>query len=358
MFRKSLFTISAASLISIALTVSGCSSPKLQEGTSSPASAAAADKNGSSRAKKAAEPSVSKLSLSAKNLVLYPGQTKKLQLTASLDNGKNKDVTSDAQYESSQTGTISVGSDGTIRVTPNTPIGEEAEITAQYDSKKKDCKVIVKYSLAATVQINDDNIPVVTNPDSIYVVVNKHRDLPSNYIPKLVKPSVTFAAPGNEDKNHMRPTAAKALESMFATAKQDGITLNAVSGYRSYKTQQGLFNYYVKVQGLATAEKFSAHPGQSEHQTGLAMDVSSPGYHDQLEDGFGDTPAGKWLAAHCADYGFIIRYPKGKEKITGYAYEPWHVRYVGKDLAKDIMAQGIALEEFFQNATPVQGSPS
>jgi D-alanyl-D-alanine carboxypeptidase len=112
------------------------------------------------------------------------------------------------------------------------------------------------------------------------------------------------------------------------------------SGFRSYAYQQNLYNRYVARDGKAEADRYSARPGHSEHQTGLAMDVNSVG------QSFAYTSEGKWLAAHAHEYGFIIRYPKGKEDITGYMYEPWHIRYVGVEIAKEITEAGITFEEY------------
>ncbi|WP_052339477.1 M15 family metallopeptidase [Gorillibacterium massiliense] len=189
------------------------------------------------------------------------------------------------------------------------------------------------------------------------MIANKNRALPSNYIPDdLVEPNVPFPYKEKVEKRKLRKAAADALEEMFAGASNDGLTLYAVSGYRSYATQKSLYNHYVETQGEEHASRYSAKPGTSEHQTGLAMDVSSQSAGFQLEENFGTTPEGKWLAAHCAEYGFVIRYPNGKENITGYAYEPWHVRYVGKDVAQQVMAKGTTLEEFYQLAVPASGN--
>jgi D-alanyl-D-alanine carboxypeptidase len=123
-----------------------------------------------------------------------------------------------------------------------------------------------------------------------------------------------------------------------------------VSGYRSYVTQKAIFNNNVRTQGYTQARRYSAFPGTSEHQTGLSIDVSSASAGYALEEKFGATAEGKWLQAHCAESGFIIRYPKGKEGITGYAYEPWHIRFVGVTIATEIMSQSLTLEEYFGDA--------
>ena len=112
------------------------------------------------------------------------------------------------------------------------------------------------------------------------------------------------------------------------------------SGFRSYETQNRIYNNYVSNYGQSSADTFSARPGHSEHQTGLAIDVNS------IDDSFADTPEAEWLASHAHEYGFIIRYPKGKESITGYKYEPWHIRYLGVEKATEVYNSGLTLEEF------------
>jgi zinc D-Ala-D-Ala carboxypeptidase len=204
-------------------------------------------------------------------------------------------------------------------------------------------------ALQATVK-EEDGTAVVTNAEADMVVVNKKRSLPKGYVPgDLVEPQVPFSFKGPHEKRHMRKEAAKALEKLFAGAKKDGIELRAVSGYRSYKRQVSIFNNNVKTKGQAYASQVSAVPGKSEHQTGLAIDVSSPSVGNVLEQSFGASKEGEWLAKHAPEYGFIIRYMKGKEDVTGYVYEPWHIRYVGKDIAEDVTKQGLTLEEYFDD---------
>jgi len=186
-----------------------------------------------------------------------------------------------------------------------------------------------------------------SNTADISVLVNKDRNLSSTYVPSdLSVPNVTFAISEYAEKKNMRREAGSALEKMFLAAQASGLTLVAVSGYRSYATQQTIFNNKVSLVGFTNAVKVSAQPGQSEHQTGLAMDVSCWSQGAQLTTAVGDTPEGKWLAQNAKDYGFIIRYQLGKETITGYSYEPWHVRYVGVTHAKAIAAGNLTLEEY------------
>ena len=184
--------------------------------------------------------------------------------------------------------------------------------------------------VAASITVN------VTNPTSAdgltyingILIVNKTYALPSTYSPDVDS------------------EANAALAKMFQAAKAEGISLTVVSGYRSYERQNTLYNNYVARDGVEAADTYSARPGHSEHQTGLAFDLNS------LEESFGETKEGIWLREHCWEYGFIIRYPKGKEDITGYMYEPWHVRYLGEAVAKSVFESGLCLEEYL-NVTSV-----
>ncbi|MFP7298680.1 D-alanyl-D-alanine carboxypeptidase family protein [Neobacillus niacini] len=203
------------------------------------------------------------------------------------------------------------------------------------------------------VENKDDSIQVVAQPNSIPVLVNKSLSLPENFVPKnLVYLDVPFIFLGKSEKRMMRKEAATALEQLFAGAKEEGVTLLGVSAYRSYQTQKALFERYVSIDGYEKARTYSAIPGTSEHQTGLAIDVTGGNGKCAAEDCFAGTVEAAWLEQNAAEYGFIIRYPKGKDKITGYKYEPWHLRYVGKDVAIDVAAKGITLEEYF-NTLPV-----
>ncbi|MGG0824084.1 M15 family metallopeptidase [Paenibacillus turicensis] len=203
---------------------------------------------------------------------------------------------------------------------------------------------------------NDDKA-ASADPNSMAVLINKEFGLPEDYSPTdLVYPDVPFLFKEKIEKRQMRSEAAGALEELFEAAKKDGIYLAGVSAYRSTKTQTALFNRYVKKDGLEKAKTYSAEPGHSEHTTGLAIDVSGSTGKCAAESCFGDTDEAKWLDKHATEYGFIIRYPEGKEKITGYKYEPWHLRYVGKEMAKDIGERGITLEEYY-DAVPVSANP-
>jgi zinc D-Ala-D-Ala carboxypeptidase len=189
----------------------------------------------------------------------------------------------------------------------------------------------------------------VDNPDSIEVVVNKTRKFPDGWEPKdLVEPDVAFYFSEHLEKRKMRKEAAEALEDLFAASQKDGMELVAASGYRSEARQKEIYENNVATQGQEETDKVSSRPGRSEHQTGLAIDLTSAEMALALEETFIETDEGKWLAEHAHEYGYIIRYPEGKSDITGYSYEPWHIRYVGKDLAKQIYDEDTTLEEHFQ----------
>lgn len=196
-------------------------------------------------------------------------------------------------------------------------------------------------------------ISVDTDPESIAVLVNPQLGLPDHYEPAdLVYPDVRFIFAEKIEKRMMRQEAASALEQLFAGAEKDGVYLAGVSAYRSASTQTTLFNRYVQRDGEEKARTYSAVPGYSEHQTGLAIDVSDSAGNCAAEACFAGTKEAKWLAEHAPEYGFIIRYPEGKQPITGFTYEPWHIRFVGTELAQEITNKGITLEEYY-DAVPV-----
>ena len=196
---------------------------------------------------------------------------------------------------------------------------------------------------------------IIQNPQNTMSLVNKIFGLPDNYIPgDLVRPNVQFSfGEAKLEKSLMRKEAAEALENMFAGARNDGIELAAVSGYRSYGRQETLFNAEVNKVGEEKALQAVARPGSSEHQTGLTMDISSKTNNFNLNEQFGSTKEGVWLAHNAHKFGFILRYPRGKEEITGYMYEPWHFRYVGIKAATEIYENEWTLEEYFKNVKKI-----
>ena len=161
------------------------------------------------------------------------------------------------------------------------------------------------------------------------VIASKRYPLPSTY------------APGESKE------ARTAFQEMAAEATLSGYDLVAFSTYRSFDYQTQLYDRYVTNDGQEAADRYSARPGYSEHQTGLAFDIGEQHFEQHFaRESFGETEAGKWVAANAHKYGFIMRYPKGSEKITGYMFEPWHFRYIGKELAPQVYEANETLEEF------------
>lgn len=192
--------------------------------------------------------------------------------------------------------------------------------------------------------IKDEKTETVANVyKNQILLVNKEKGLESEYKPgNLVNVNTK-----TNQKILMEKEAAEKLQEMFKAAENDGIELIPVSAYRTYEYQKNVFDQSVKSQGIEYTKRYVAVPGYSEHQTGLAIDVGSP-EDTTLTDNFENTDAFTWLQKNMHGYGFILRYPKGKENITGYKYEPWHIRYVGKDVAKKIQETGLTLEEFMK----------
>ncbi len=194
-----------------------------------------------------------------------------------------------------------------------------------------------------------DGKNVIQNSTNVMALVNKEFYLPEDYTPgDLVRPDVTFSFGEVEiEKSLMRKEAAKALEQMFSAAAKNGIELYAISGYRSYSRQKSLFEAEVNRVGIEKAAEAVAIPGASEHQSGLAMDISSKSNKFYLNEAFADTTEGKWLKDNAHRFGFILRYPKEKIDITNYMYEPWHFRYVGIKAATIMYEHNWTLEEYF-----------
>lgn len=183
----------------------------------------------------------------------------------------------------------------------------------------------------------------------LLILVNKQHPIDQAYKPEDLEKIKYFVSDRSETTRYMRAEAAEAFHQMVERAARDGIVLKMTTAYRTYAFQKILFDNYVAKEGEEAANKYSARPGQSEHQTGLAVDVSSPSVDYQLSNDYDKMEEGKWLADHAHRFGFIIRFPKGKADITGYQYEPWHIRYVGLTAAKEIYEQRLTLEEFLQS---------
>jgi len=188
----------------------------------------------------------------------------------------------------------------------------------------------------------------VTDPTSIWIITNKTHPLPKGYAPAdLTQPTISVNTQKSGSENTIRLVLQPSLKQLFDAAKADGLALFMASGYRSETLQATYYNNYVATSGEADANRFSAKPGTSEHQTGLALDIAASSRVCYLDQCFANTPEGKWLASNAYKYGFVLRYPEGKEAETGYMFEPWHYRYVGLDLAKTIHDSGQTLEQYF-----------
>ena len=229
-------------------------------------------------------------------------------LPANVENKGEVWTTSDEKIATvDKLGNITAVSAGTCTVTVTSADNPEV---------KSDIKVVVTEKAHTFQQING-----LTYIDGI-LIANKSYSLPSTYDPG------------------MDATTIKQFSILANDAAKEGLNIYLSSGYRSYLYQQGIYNNYVSWYGKAKADTFSARAGHSEHQTGLAIDVNS------IDDSFAGTPEAIWLENHAHEYGFIIRYPKGKENITGYKYEPWHIRYLGVEKATDVYNSGLTLEEY------------
>lgn len=194
------------------------------------------------------------------------------------------------------------------------------------------------------ISLSQGNSTNKSKSKSNILLVNRSNNLSENYVPNnLVIPNIKFLS--TSLNRNLDSEASEKLESMFNDAKKQGVVLLGVSGYREYKYQESLYNKKVKSSSVEEADRYVAKAGESEHQTGLAIDILSKEY-TKLDEGFAQTKAYKWIVNNCSKYGFIVRYPKGKEDITGYDFEPWHIRYVGENAANTIMKEKITLEEY------------
>lgn len=181
----------------------------------------------------------------------------------------------------------------------------------------------------------------IDDPDSLVVVVNKHRPFrEEKYEPPLE--NVQNSA------HKMQPEAATALEDMLASASDDGVSMQVLSAYRSHARQHGSRVHNGEKHSGAALDEISARPGFSEHQTGLVADLGMSDGTCALKTCFADTSGSQWLQEHASDYGFIVRYPKDQRATTGYVYEPWHLRFIGAEAAADMQASGApTLEQYF-----------
>lgn len=240
----------------------------------------------------------------------------------------NKDIKKDIQYtpiDSSKLGTY------------------EVQYTKTYDDGQKEVQKLTidvvrmyKNGIFNPVDVQPET---VQNPEDITVLVNKTHQIPEGWKPNDLVDVI-------DSHQQLRKEAAKAYEEFYQATKKQGIKCYAISGYRTNDTQSLYWNRQVQIRGEEYASQYSAYPGRSEHQLGLAIDVSYQATGDRLTEKVADSEIGKFIISDGYKYGFILRYPKDKVSITNYGYEPWHMRYVGKELAKKIHDSGLTLEEY------------
>ena len=265
--------------------------------------------------------SVTKMNI--RDLKAETGDTIKLNVTYEPDNATLK------EYEYTKIGDIFMKDNKGNIIAKKDGI---SKITIKHKTQKLIKSIVIKVDAKKKEEVKEENTsnnePEIKNIDGLtYVngilIVNKTYSLPKDYNP-----------------GSLSVDAKNAFDEMQNAAKNDNIKLWIASGYRSYSLQTNLYNSYVLKDGKTKADTYSARPGHSEHQTGFAMDLNI------IDSSFEGTPEAIWIEKNCYKYGFIIRYPKGKEEITGYKYEPWHVRYLGKELAEKVYNTGKTLEEY------------
>ncbi|MHA3723758.1 M15 family metallopeptidase [Leucobacter sp. HY1910] len=252
-------------------------------------------------------------------------------------------------------GESSSGSEGTSQSMTNAEVDPDMyqEAQAMHESEYQDVPASLitsdmhgvkepPPSPPATTPADDDH----SDPNSLIVVINKQRPFsPLDWEPSDLRMPAGFA---NANGQPVRSEAADAAEKMHAAAQKDGVTLTIDSGYRPHSLQVTLYESYIQRDGQEAADTYSARPGHSEHQTGLVIDFGMPDGTCSLSECFEDTTAGQWLRTNGWKYGFILRYERGEEPVTGYIYEPWHYRYIGEDAAKKYHDAGATtLEKHF-----------
>ena len=258
--------------------------------------------------------SYTSLRLSFNTLYIKPGQQAKIEYTYY---DENKKAASPATVTYSAAGeSAAVSADGTITA------NAEGDTVVLVTAKSENTAGTAAAAITVHVTESAEWYGGATYYKGI-LIVNKEFSIPESYDPGGILPEVQAAA-----------------DSMFAAAQAQGYHLWIQSGYRSYGYQTALYNKYLREWGVAATERFSAKPGHSEHQTGMCFDLNT------ITESFGYTAAGKWVAEHAHEYGFIVRYPDGKQQITGYGWEPWHLRYIGVKAAAAVYESGLSLEEF------------
>ena len=215
-------------------------------------------------------------------------------------------------------------------------INKKLSETNNLDYKDIVTKVNVKRNYAFYTHTTKTNIEKKTA-----ILVNKYNYLPDKYAPDDI---VSVSNQHGYGENKIKKEVYEAFKNMFNDAKKEKITLIINSGYRDYNYQKKLYDEYKNTKGEEYADGYAARPNFSEHQTGLALDIITPGASGKT---FENTDAFKWLDKNAHKYGFVLRYPKDKEDVTGYSYESWHYRYLGKDLATKVKNSSLTYDEYY-----------
>lgn len=253
---------------------------------------------------------VESIFLSLNEVRLEVGQSKMPIVTMYPENATDK----------SEIWTISDESVATVDELGNVTALAEGSCTVTVTSKQNP-------EVSATIPVTVVSAPETTEEDG------------ATYIDGILVVNKTYALPADYGDG-IDPEAQAAFDAMQAAAAEEGLNIYISSGFRSYDYQAGLYQRYVDKDGKEEADRYSARPGHSEHQTGLALDLNT------IDNSFANTAEGKWVARNCYKYGFIIRYPSDKEDVTGYKYEPWHIRYLGEETAQAVYDSGLCLEEY------------
>ena len=273
---------------------------------------------------------------------------------SSIDASEVTNVTVETDSESTSETTITSAETTEPSTTATQEVNMDFSNVSYYiDSNKARYKTYLNLHLSKTadeivlaVNMNHDfdfytNIISVTEPGRLDVICNKYYQLSNSFTPEnLVNVSSGyFVNDGKEYK--LTQNALDAFVKMADAAKKEDLTIKIISGYRTYAYQENLYNKYKANNGQAAADRFSARPGHSEHETGLAIDIND------VSQAFENTREFVWLQENAHLYGYILRYPEGKESTTGYMYEPWHYRYLGVELAKKVHDSGLTYDEYY-----------
>lgn len=217
-----------------------------------------------------------------------------------------------------------------------------------YDQGSQSVEDVVTYVNIGLDQPHFSNVSTITNTNDRSMLINKYHKLPDDYEPENLVLTPSACVIGEDyscqsETQYVVDEVAEAFQNMVDDAALEGMQLKSIASYRSYAYQKNLYDYYASQNGVAYADAYYARPGQSEHNSGLAIDVTIDDWNfTEIEN----APKYDWLLEHMADYGFILRYPKDRVDITGYAYESWHMRYVGVQTAKEITQSGLTLDEY------------